>query len=551
MKLNLIGHNYKYAVEQIMLALFPSERPVYDEVEESGYKPDALITPLTPAASTVPAAAPASASAAPAAAPAVSAAPDMPAESTAPAVSDAMNGSYYAESRLSMSKVYAQASTTIRNNGKLTRGIARVQVSKLTDKLLKDRYLQRIIKQSFYKAALPYLDKAPVWGSLTGIRPASLVYPLLQSGKTEQQAAQILSDEYYVAPLRAKLCTSAALSAEHLKGSLDTTSIALYVGIPFCPSRCTYCSFVSNSVEKSFEMTQPFVEALLQEIDTVSKIVNEQKLKLISIYIGGGTPTSISANSLASILEALQNSFNFSHLREFTVEAGRPETIDQEKLDMILASGAKRICINPQTMSSAVLSAIGRRHSPEDVFKAVELVKKSALQINMDLIAGLPEDTTAGFINSLNTLVDMAPENITIHTLSLKKGSRIMLEGTTIPNGEIVGEMLDYATFRLYESGYSPYYLYRQKYTSGGFENIGWSLPGHESIYNISMMEDLCTVIGLGGGAVTKLVSPQGKIHRIYNPKYPKEYINSYDSKIPMKTEKIVEFFEQLIMNDE
>jgi len=223
-------------------------------------------------------------------------------------------------------------------------------------------------------------------------------------------------------------------------------------------------------------------------------------------------------------MRSIKNSFDLSFIREYTVEAGRPDTIDEEKAGIILSMGADRVCVNPQSMSGDVLSAIGRRHTPGDVRDAAGLVKKSGAALNMDVIAGLPGDTPDGFRSTLDAVLDLQPENITVHTLSLKKGSRIMLEDTKIPNGEAVGAMLGFAADRLSKQGFKPYYLYRQKFTSGGFENTGWSLPGHEGIYNICMMEELCTVLALGGGGVTKLVSGD-KIQRVFNAKYPREYI--------------------------
>jgi len=367
-------------------------------------------------------------------------------------------------------------------------------------------------------------DRLP-WGTLTGIRPAKVAEKLLLSGKNEESTLQKLIKTYKVRPDKAALCMETAQASIKLRKTLAPRDVALYLGIPFCPTRCAYCSFVSNSVERSFNMIEPFIETLMQEIETMSGLVNELGLRIIAVYIGGGTPTSLSEDVLESVMSALADSFDFSNLREYTVEAGRPDTITEQKLEIITRFGAKRICINPQSMSADVLSNIRRNHSPEDVFNAVKLVRKTGAVMNMDIIAGLPGDTPAGFSKTLDTVVELAPENITVHTLSLKKGSRIMLESTTIPGGTEVGEMLDYAALRLRESGYAPYYVYRQKYISGGFENTGWSKPGHEGIYNICMMEELCTVLALGGGGVTKLVTTDGRIERIFNAKYPREYI--------------------------
>jgi len=346
---------------------------------------------------------------------------------------------------------------------------------------------------------------------------------------------------YHVSPGRAALCAETAQTALMFKNTLAPRDVALYIGIPFCPARCAYCSFVSNSVERSRDLIDPFTNVLLREINDIAGLAEELGLRIISVYIGGGTPTSLPETALEAILSALERAFDFSHLREYTIEAGRPDTITEPKLKIMTRFGAKRICINPQTMSDDVLSAIGRCHSTDDVYNAIKLVRQTGAVINMDIIAGLPRDTLESFQKTLDTVIGFKPENITVHTLSLKKGSRLMLENaeaqtTESPNiinpeaplaalCENVGEMLDYSSQSLRENGYIPYYIYRQKYISGGFENTGWSLPEHEGIYNLCMMEELCTVLALGGGGVTKIVTADGKIERIFNAKYPREYI--------------------------
>jgi len=385
-------------------------------------------------------------------------------------------------------------------------------------------------------------DAPPVWGTLTGIRPAKVAAKLLSSGKSAQSATEALSHEYRVSPDRAAMCVQTALKALALKGTLTPCDVALYVGIPFCPTRCAYCSFVSNNVERSFDLVEPFTDTLLKEIASIAKVASELGLRVIAIYFGGGTPTALPAQSLEAIMHTLGQSFDLSHLREYTVEAGRPDTITEQKLEIMSKSGATRVCINPQSMSAQVLSAIGRKHNPQDVCDAVRLVRQTGALLNMDIIAGLPCDTPDGFKQTLDTVLDLKPENITVHTLSLKKGSRIMLDGTEIPSGADVGTMLDYASRRLKSGGYEPYYLYRQKYISGGFENTGWSLPGCEGTYNICMMGELCTVLAAGGGGVTKLVSGDGsRIERVFNAKYPREYITRPE-KIVKKIEEIRKF---------
>ncbi|MBQ8975796.1 MAG: coproporphyrinogen dehydrogenase HemZ, partial [Oscillospiraceae bacterium] len=385
--------------------------------------------------------------------------------------------------------------------------------------------------------------------SLTGIRPAKLAANMMEKGMTEAQVRGALSKEYCVYPERVKLCMDAAITGLELKKSLDYRDIALYVGIPFCPTRCAYCSFVSHSVEKSMKLVEPFLDALKKEIKATGRIVGDMGLRVRSLYIGGGTPTTLSAEQLDALFGQLSESFDLSDMIEFCVEAGRPDTIDEAKLTVMKSHGVNRISINPQTMSDEVLTAIGRRHTRDDIIRAYELARSVGFEvINMDLIAGLPADSAEGFRETLDTVMALNPENITVHTLSLKKGTRITLEGTPIPDSDEVGKMLDYSLERLTQAGYIPYYLYRQKFMSGGFENIGWSKPGTESFYNIAIMEELCSIIAMGGGASTKLVAQDtGRIERIFNAKYPYEYIDSIEKIISSK-EYINEFYRNEVL---
>ena len=381
------------------------------------------------------------------------------------------------------------------------------------------------------------------WGTLTGIRPAKVAAKILQTEKSFEAAAEFLSEKYYVEPKRAALCVETATAAMKMQASLGERDVALYVGIPFCPTRCAYCSFVSNSVERSFDLVDPFVELLVEEISKMAEVAEKLNLNIISLYIGGGTPTALTEDSLGAIMSALNKSFDLSNLREYTVEAGRPDTLSKEKVDLMRSLGASRICINPQSMNPEVLEAIGRKHSSQDVLDAINMTKVTEAVINVDLIAGLPSDTFEGFCKSLDTVLALGVENITVHTLSLKKGSRIMLEGTMLPSVGVVERMLDYASKRLRESGYVPYYLYRQKYISGGFENVGWCLPGYECVYNICMMEELTTVLAVGGGGVTKLVSQEdNRIERVFNAKFPREYLLLTD-KLERKYDEIQLFY--------
>ena len=333
--------------------------------------------------------------------------------------------------------------------------------------------------------------------------------------------------EYDVSIERAELCRDTSLVTSRVRESLGEKDVCLYVGIPFCPTRCSYCSFVSQSVEKSMKLIPPFLDALMQELDAAAEAVNKLGLSVISLYMGGGTPTTLSPEQLDMLCSRLEDRFDLSRLREYTVEAGRPDTVTEAKLRVMKSHGVDRVSVNPQTMCDGVLEAIGRRHSEQDIYDALEKVRSvGGMAVNMDLIAGLPTDTVEGFADTLDKVTALEPENITVHTLSLKKGSRITLEGSALPAPAEVGRMLDIAGYKLRNNGYFPYYLYRQKFMSGGFENVGWAKEGFINLYNVCIMEELCSIIALGGGGSTKLANRDGgRSIRLFAPKYPAEYI--------------------------
>ena len=379
---------------------------------------------------------------------------------------------------------------------------------------------------AFFLAARAVTGVTPPWGMLTGVRPDKPVTWALAEGKSPQAARELLEQAYYVTPERAQLALETGSMALTASRKLGPEDIAVYVGIPFCPTRCAYCSFVSQSVERSFALVPPYVDALIEEIKAGGQMVKEQGLRCRAFYMGGGTPTTLTAEQMDRVLTAFEASFDLSACDEITVEAGRPDTITAEKLAVLKAHNVTRVSVNPQTMEAHVLRAIGRRHTAAELSAAMELVAKYGFpHVNMDLIAGLPEDTPEGFRRSLDACLAFGTDNITVHTLALKRGSRILLEGLAIPGPEAVAEMLDYAAPVLRSAGYGPYYLYRQKYMSGSFENIGWCRPGAECLYNIYIMSELCSILSFGAGGSTKMVEPgTNHIERVFNLKYPKEY---------------------------
>ena len=395
--------------------------------------------------------------------------------------------------------------------------------------LLRKRALQRLVKESIFRACADVLDKAPPWGSLTGVRPGKLAARHMEeAGRDEEETAAWLQREYSLSPRRAALCARAAKTGLAVKDSLGEKDIILYVGVPFCPTRCAYCSFVSHSVEKSLKLVEPYVEALGREMESAGRLAREAGLRVRAVYWGGGTPTTFGAEELLRLMGVLRESFDLSACTEYTVEAGRPDTVTKEKLLALREGGASRLSINPQTMDDRVLAAIGRRHTVREVYEAYALARETGdFEINMDLIAGLPTDSISGFQRSLREVIALGPENITVHTLTRKRGAdlnELPLEGLS---GEEVGEMLDDALSVLPEAGYAPYYLYRQKFSAGGYENVGWTQAGKSCLYNVAMMEELCPVLSLGAGGATKWPLPGGKILRCFNKKYPYEYIGS------------------------
>ena len=478
MKLYLKGHDYKYAAEQMLLTLFPGERP---------------------------------------------SSPDRPAG----------EGEDSLTLSLSLGGRWATARAVLTRDGRRWTAAARAPVpAPDAGRVERDRVLQRVVKNAFYRAGVQALGREPPWGGLTGVRPVKLPTRALEQGATRRQADRLLRDLYRVSAPRRALALDCAQATLAAKRTLAPEDVSLYVGVPFCPTRCAYCSFVSADVGRTFSLMEPYVDALCREIAAAGAAVRRGGRRIKSVYIGGGTPTTLSPALLDRLMGALEGAFDLSACAEYTVEAGRPDTITAEKLSVLRERGCTRVSVNPQSMDDRVLAAIGRAHSAADILQAWDLVRRAGFPYaNMDLIAGLPADTPEGFRASLDQVLSLGPENVTVHTLALKKGSRLTLEKNgALPAPEQVSAMLDYAWGALRAAGYAPYYLYRQKYMSGGFENVGWCRPGAESLYNICMMEELHTILSLGSGGVTKVIDPRaGSLVRQANPKYPKEYIETLD----------------------
>ncbi len=406
------------------------------------------------------------------------------------------------------------------------------------------RIASRVIKTSFYKAALNLLPEPPAWGALTGVRPSKVAAKYIENGMSYDAAKRSLCNDFFVSEERSALAVTAAIRAKELSDRAKAKDVSLYVGIPFCTSRCKYCSFVSHSIERARALVGPYLEMLSYELKRLGEAVRESGLDLKTVYIGGGTPTSLSADELSRVMQSIRQSFDIASVSEYTVEAGRPDTLDVEKIRVIKEHGATRISINPQTMNNEILADMDRRHTAEDVEKAMADVRAlGGLSVNMDLIAGLPGDTPESFSESLRRVIAMDPENITVHTLALKKGSGLRLEKALLPTGEGTKQMVEHAMERVCECGYVPYYLYRQKYMSGNLENVGYSKPGYEGLYNNYIMDELHTILSAGAGGVTKLICREkNMIKRIFNPKYPYEYNNAKE-KIDSGISEVYAFF--------
>lgn len=373
----------------------------------------------------------------------------------------------------------------------------------------------------------------PPWGMLTGVRPVNFLRHALKNG--EQAAQDEMMGQYHASEEKYKLARKILQTQNPILSKMKKNSYSLYVSIPFCPTRCSYCSFVSRTLEKDAPLVEPYLQALRKELQMTAKVAKDYGLLLETIYIGGGTPTSLNANQLRFLLESVAEYFDTVAIKEYTVEAGRPDCTDFEKLKILKEFGVTRISINPQTMNDLVLRAIHREHTAQDAIRCFEEARKAGHNnINMDLIAGLPEDTEESFATTIDTVLALNPENITIHTLTLKRASNIVIEHKK--QGTSPANMISKAYPLLYENGYEPYYLYRQKNTVENFENTGWAKPETEGLYNIFIMEEAQTILAVGAGASTKMVNQQtGKIERIYNYKYPVEYIQGIENMLSRK----------------
>lgn len=399
----------------------------------------------------------------------------------------------------------------------------------------------------FYRVLSKATGDTYPWGILYGVRPARF-YHSLADKFSDDYAKKVLKDKFLVSDSKISLVSAVAHSENKIIPLSGKNSFSLYVSIPFCPTRCSYCSFVSHSIERAASLLDDYVELLEKELEETGRYVKELGLKLETVYFGGGTPTTLSASQLSRVLGAVERNFDLSTLREYTVEAGRPDTVTQKKLDTLKSAGVGRISINPQTFNDEVLNVIGRRHTSAQTLQAYDTAVKCGFKnINMDFIAGLPKDTLDSFRNSIRTALNLAPSNITVHTLCLKTGAFMTSHG--MPDKALAADMVEFSRNALSDAGYKPYYMYRQGKSVGNLENTGWCTDSNDCLYNVFMMDETHTVLAAGAGAVTRLKNPlNGKIERIYNYKYPYEYIGHFEE-ILRRKQKISDFYKEIVNN--
>lgn len=447
----------------------------------------------------------------------------------------------YAFMRRVMFKKYTLLYVCCSFNGKIAHEVEKID----NDSEKYDDKCELTLSRLLFCVMKKLTGKEAKWGILTGIRPVKRVNSFISQGMSKDEIYGVLQSEYLVSRDKCDIAYMTAQTQEKIIDGLKDNSFSLYVSIPFCPTRCSYCSFVSQAADSCEKLIPEYVDNLCEEIRFTARLVQKIGLKLETVYFGGGTPTTINAGQLGMIMDTISDSFDMSGIREYTVEAGRADTITEEKLLVLKEKGCTRISVNPQTLNDEVLKAIGRQHSSKQFFDSYRLARSVGFEsINTDIIAGLPTDTVESFKETIDGLIELAPENITVHTLSIKRAARLnQSEDKNQVLKNPASEMVDYASKRLLESGYKPYYLYRQKNMLENLENIGWSKEGHESLYNIYIMEEIQTILAMGAGASTKLVDLKGhRLERVFNYKHPLEYNKHFDIMLSKKDE-IGEFY--------
>ncbi len=398
------------------------------------------------------------------------------------------------------------------------------------------------------------------WGELTGVKPVKLTRELFKGNPyngrqphEKQEVRRILMEERGLSSEKADLLIEIYEYQQRILGGEKYTSAGLYIGIPFCPTRCLYCSFTSN--QKPYEEVERYLQALIREVEYVGRRCRETGLDIETIYIGGGTPTTLDCGQLERLLDAVLHNFDLCKLREFTLEAGRPDTITAGKLETARAHGVDRISINPQSMKDRTLELIGRSHKPSDILKAFETADKSGIPVvNCDLIAGLPEEDADDFRKTLETIISLRPANITVHTLALKRASRLIEQDSTYheTHSDVVSEMIELSHEILRSEGYLPYYLYRLKRMAGALENTGWCKPGTAGIYNIRIMDEQQSILALGAGGMSKVFFPkENRLERVPNVNNYEVYIERLQEMFDRKEQGIFQMMPEIYKQTE
>ncbi len=398
---------------------------------------------------------------------------------------------------------------------------------------LTKREMGNLVKRSAYFALRPLSGMPAPWGILTGVRPAKLVRILLEEGNSEEDVRRILRETYLADEDKIDLAMSVA--REEGKHPQNREDVCVYIGIPYCPTRCAYCSFISGT--GAVATKEEYVRLLLLEIKRTGEIIKDLGLNLKAIYIGGGTPTSLEESLLASLHDGISRFLPVYDGLEFTTEAGRPDTITKEKLRILKQYGTNRISINPQTLHDETLRRIGRRHTAGEFLSAFSMAREEGFtNINADLIAGLPGEDFSMYRHSFDTVRSLAPESLTVHTLYIKRASTLRQSGEEISRLPEVSDMLSYTYREATTAGYRPYYMYRQKATVGNLENVGYAMPGADSFYNTVTMTDCAHIFALGAGGVSRLILPD-KVVRVFNFKHDDGYTREFDEVLRRKEE--------------
>ena len=396
-----------------------------------------------------------------------------------------------------------------------------------------DRLKKLTVGDAVISACGDLLGYRPSWGMLVGVRPSKVATELLSSGMSKTRVKKQLTSDYFVIPKKAALATEVAINEARIIGKPDKKDCSIYISIPFCPTRCAYCSFVSYTSKRLLDTIPDYLVKMQSELQQTFDFIKRMGLNLKTIYIGGGTPTILDAHQLEGLLSLIEKNTDVSMLEEYTLECGRPDTITEDKLRVAKQYGVSRISVNPQILNDDVLEKIGRAHNTDCFLRAYDMAKNSGIGIiNTDLIAGLPGDKFKTFSDSFDRILALRPENITVHTFSVKNACDALKNDSNIYSmrGGDVGKSVDYSQIKAQHDGYRPYYMYRQKNTVGNFENVGLALPGCEGLYNIYMMEEVHSIFAVGAGAVSKFVDyypddQKRKIDRVFNLKYPYEYL--------------------------